>query len=211
MPNDNRDEVWFGDCGLEGFRDPERVSRKPKAIADNRSWATRGSLAEDLTRLSRTACFDEVQCKAGLQALDRIRLVSIDKTKHQPKESAMFEAKHTDREGRTMLIAQMTDDHLRNTCNLAFKSITDVWASAAPPTGDAVERALYRNETVSAKQAAQVIRQLVEGLTPYLLEAMLRPSVSETIANGWRQAMKREQARPAAPTVDFCIPIRIQP
>lgn len=222
MPaDDNRDEVWDGWDG-DVYYEP---GAKPRATPKNNNFMTlpqalkqvnfmeiarrrvkmihgdKDSMLSTLQRLASDPDFDPQVMKAIHEKL----------LKTTPEDQTMFNYKHTTEDGTTIAITQMTDSHLQNTLNLFFKSITEAWDAAAPPSGDPVARALYGSEVVSAKQAASIVRAGVETLTPYLLEAMLRPSIAAPVATAWQATMRRTEARPVTRSgTDFMKPLRIQ-
>ena len=83
--------------------------------------------------------------------------------------------RHTTREGAKLLIAQMSDQHLRNYVNLCFTGIRR--AKEICQTGkDAseYERALYDLPKIDDYEAGEAVREAIRSIYPYLAEAFLR-------------------------------------
>ena len=82
---------------------------------------------------------------------------------------------HTTATGETILIASMEDSHLLNAIGLFCRKMEHARAAAdAPSTATEFERELYGFDSVSAKDAAAIVRQGMALLQPYVLEAALR-------------------------------------
>jgi hypothetical protein len=82
--------------------------------------------------------------------------------------------KHTQRDGKTLLIAQMDDDHLNNMIQLVLRKIEEVQSLREPAQVDPYEQRLYGLKTITPEDAADAVRELIQKLYPYLAEAYLR-------------------------------------
>ncbi len=81
---------------------------------------------------------------------------------------------HVTREGDTMLIAQMTDFHLRAFIRLVLRQVRAARESSHNSTFDPYQAALYGIKIQKPKDAAKMSREAIEKLYPYLTEAYLR-------------------------------------
>lgn len=82
---------------------------------------------------------------------------------------------HYTADGGSILIAAMDDQHLLNTIALFCRKMENVRSAVDQQgTASAFERALYGFDTVSAEDAASMIRQGIETVAPYVFEAALR-------------------------------------
>ena len=81
---------------------------------------------------------------------------------------------HRTREGNTKLIAQMDDSHLKHTIKLHLGNMAKAKAMADNTALDEYQRVLYGLPKVDMAEAAEVNRQIIQKLYPYLAEALLR-------------------------------------
>lgn len=81
---------------------------------------------------------------------------------------------HVTNEGRTLLIAQMDDNHLRNMIRLVLRAIKEVKAKSESADMDPYSAALYGIRSVDPQEAAEMNRAAICKLYPYLAEAFLR-------------------------------------
>lgn len=85
----------------------------------------------------------------------------------------MFET-HTTADGNRMLVCQMEDQHLKNTIRMVFRTITEMNECAATQPAEKLTRQFYNLKTISQKNAANLSREAIQRLYPYLVEAYLR-------------------------------------
>lgn len=99
---------------------------------------------------------------------------------------------HRDREGGTVLIAAMHNDHLVNFVVLRCKEIYRVMHTTVAIT-DPRLAALYRMNVPSPEEAGKKASGMVENLYPYLSEALLRGGdVAAVCAQAIRMAIGRD-------------------
>jgi hypothetical protein len=83
--------------------------------------------------------------------------------------------KHRTKDGTTMLIAQMDDQHLINMINSMLRKVQEAQrASQNMDKATAFQRRLYNLPEVTEEEVADVTRAVIQGLYPYLAEAYLR-------------------------------------
>lgn len=83
--------------------------------------------------------------------------------------------KHITRDGDNLLIAQMSDTHLRNFLNLLFDQIRQAKEIGQANTkASEFDRALYNLPEINETEAGQMVRQVLKQMYPYLTEAFLR-------------------------------------
>lgn len=83
--------------------------------------------------------------------------------------------KHRTRDGTTMLIAQMDDEHLCNTIYCLLRKVQEAQMAAQNiDTATKFQRRLYNLPEVSEEEVADMTRAVIQGLYPYLAEAYLR-------------------------------------
>jgi hypothetical protein len=105
-------------------------------------------------------------------------------------------AQHTTREGKTMLIGQMTDSHLINQIKLLCSKIGQAKAAARGCAQfDIYTARLYGVQLIDAEQAADVVGQLAGRLLPFVFEAVLR-GLQEDIRPLLTAAFERDAALP---------------
>jgi len=116
---------------------------------------------------------------------------------------------HTTRDGKIMLIGQMTDEHLVNQIKLLCGKIGQAKAAARGSAQfDRYAAKLYGITVVDADQAALVVGQLAGLMMPYIFEAMLR-GLQEAVRPVLMDAIERGAALPGelpalpCPTVPF--------
>jgi hypothetical protein len=81
--------------------------------------------------------------------------------------------KHIKRDGSTVLVAQLSDDHLNNFINLVLKQV--MVAQGAKQEGvTEYHRRLYNLPTIDEGTIADLTREALTRLYPYLSEAYLR-------------------------------------
>jgi len=80
---------------------------------------------------------------------------------------------HVTKDGASMPIPSMGDDHLTNMCNLFAKKMTELKSIATGATDKFTSR-LYGIRTVSPEDAADAINMILEQAAPYFMEAYLR-------------------------------------
>ena len=80
---------------------------------------------------------------------------------------------HITKEGKRVLIAQMDDEHLTNFIALVLRQVLAAQAAKQDDLTD-YHRALYDLPTVDDKAVAQLTREALQRLYPYLAEAFLR-------------------------------------
>lgn len=101
---------------------------------------------------------------------------------------------HTTGDGRTLLIAQMTDKHLGNTVNLLFRRVAELRDLAeVAPSMSPFSRALYGVTEINPEEAGRVVAQAVRKLYPYIAELVLRGNNTyiEDTSDNLRQIMER--------------------
>jgi hypothetical protein len=82
---------------------------------------------------------------------------------------------HRTREGDTMLIAQMSDEHLTNMISMVIRKARQVKEMADSAENiNAYHAKLYGVRRVTQEDAAQATREALQKLYPYLAEAYLR-------------------------------------
>lgn len=83
---------------------------------------------------------------------------------------------HTTTQGKTMLIAQMDDEHLTNMVLLFLNRALELQEAASESNGNVNEyqRHLYGIETIDAETAAKATRSALFKLYPYLSELFFR-------------------------------------
>lgn len=79
---------------------------------------------------------------------------------------------HITRQGKTMPIASMDDNHLVNLINIYYQKIVQIKNARA--TGDFFKARLYGVEIIDDETAADIINEAMEKLAPYIAEAYLR-------------------------------------
>lgn len=82
--------------------------------------------------------------------------------------------KHTTKDHETMLIAEMTDEHLTNMIQLIIKDLILPAKSIQEDEYDDFQRALYNLPKVDRRDAGKAVRKAIQKLYPYLSEAYLR-------------------------------------
>jgi hypothetical protein len=81
--------------------------------------------------------------------------------------------KHKTKDGRTILIAQMSDEHLNNFIALVLRKVEK--AQQAKQQGvTAYHRRLYNLPKIDEESIAEVTREALQRLYPYFAEAYLR-------------------------------------
>lgn len=97
--------------------------------------------------------------------------------------------KHITREGKECIVAEMSDTHLVNFINFVITNTKRVKKS-----NDPFQDSLYGRKALSDKEAGEIIRECIEELYPYLVEAYLRglKKPQELL----RQLIQRESALP---------------
>ena len=115
---------------------------------------------------------------------------------------------HIDRDGNSMPIAMMSNDHLRNTINLHLKAGLAVKTAGRTEIAvDDYTMALYKTKRLSADRAGTKVRDIVIQLYPYLSEAFLR---TDTLHPAYfaetRQMLSDLLARPLAPESALLLP-----
>lgn len=90
---------------------------------------------------------------------------------------------HTTAQGTTMLIAEMDDDHLKNTIFLFTRKLRQLKAIAANGNGNnELENRLYdRPNMIDAEEAIYLWQETIKLLYPYLAEALVRKAIFEKI------------------------------
>lgn len=81
--------------------------------------------------------------------------------------------KHTTKDKKTMLIAQMDDQHLTNMIALILRQVGEIRGLTNDHLSD-YERTLYDIPKVSEEEVAMATRLALQKLYPYLAEAYLR-------------------------------------
>ena len=104
---------------------------------------------------------------------------------------------HTTREGKSMLIGQMSDSHLVNQIKLLCAQVGRAKAAARGSAQfDAFKARLYGIKIVDAEDAAIIVGQLAGRLMPYLFEATLRRGVIDQVRDDLVAAFERDLALP---------------
>lgn len=81
---------------------------------------------------------------------------------------------HVTSDGRSVLIAQMNDDHLRNMIRLILKAVREIRAKSEGNDLNPYHAALYGIRNIDPQEAARINREAIRKLYPYLAEAFLR-------------------------------------
>jgi hypothetical protein len=100
---------------------------------------------------------------------------------------------HVTKEGDRMLIAQMTDEHLVNFINLVLKQAKVAQGAKTDELTD-YHRILYNLPVVDERSIAEVTREALQKLYPYLAEAYLRGI--DTPRELLQEVMGRDKAVP---------------
>lgn len=109
--------------------------------------------------------------------------------------------KHKTKEGITMLIAEMGDEHLLSTINIfcnninTFREVLD-----NPKELKKSEKILYGSDTMSEGEAGSKLLSLTDKLTSYVFEAAVR---GLNISNMLQIAYGRKTAVDVSPKIDF--------
>lgn len=82
--------------------------------------------------------------------------------------------KHVTREGKTMLIAQMDDKHLHNYLKLMLGKVNGVQSIRQGEEITDYHRKLYDLPKVDDESVADMVREALTRLYPYIAEAFLR-------------------------------------
>lgn len=83
--------------------------------------------------------------------------------------------KHCTRDGRKMLIAEMSDEHLQNTVKLKMANIAKLQRGLVEaPQINPYHARLYGMPKLDIDEAAEHSRQIIDSLYPYLSELYLR-------------------------------------
>ena len=105
---------------------------------------------------------------------------------------------HTTREGKSMLIGQMSDSHLVNQIKLLCTQVGRAKAAARGSAQfDAFKARLYGIKIVDAEEAAVIVGALAGRLMPYLFEAALRRGVIDQVRDDLVDAFERNMALPS--------------
>lgn len=82
---------------------------------------------------------------------------------------------HRTKDGNVMLIAEMTDSHLKNTIKLFIRKMMEVrHACATQPELGPMERAMYGISEADPTEGGRLLRVITQKLYPYLAELFLR-------------------------------------
>lgn len=81
---------------------------------------------------------------------------------------------HITKDGDSILIAQMSDTHLRRMILLILNGIREVKGKSLDESLDPYQSALYEIKNIEPKDAAVINRMAIQRLYPYLAEAFLR-------------------------------------
>lgn len=122
----------------------------------------------------------------------------------------MLEIHHT-KEGKTMLIAQMSDSHLVNYINLVLTKVEEAQDAMHQDT-DATEyqKRLYGIQSITEEDAADITREALHKLYPYLAEALIRPDVAVIVQARLIGVIGRSSALPSGVVARPALPSRTQ-
>lgn len=81
---------------------------------------------------------------------------------------------HTTKDGQTMLICEMDDQHLVNTILLLEKKFQEIKTFSEDNVTNDYERYLYNRKVITSKELAEKTKDIAELIAPYVLEAVLR-------------------------------------
>jgi len=81
--------------------------------------------------------------------------------------------KHTTRDGDTMPIATMDDDHLNNMIAIFHKQVMAIRSTLSVKSNE-LDAAIYGVRVISHTEAGRMIAAIIDEASPYLVEAYLR-------------------------------------
>ena len=83
---------------------------------------------------------------------------------------------HTTKEGQTLMIAEMDNNHLKNTVTMILKGVEMAKEVLKGKELDPFKKALYSSRTpaMSKTQAKKIIATAPENVSPYILECVIR-------------------------------------
>lgn len=107
---------------------------------------------------------------------------------------------HTTRDGEQMLIAQMEDKHLINTIRMILRKVQSATAALSNPVTINPMIGVFHPEMKTdeiRRKAENVIRQGVDSLQPYLMEAYMRPGMAIALQEDMQSAFGRVGRMPS--------------
>lgn len=100
---------------------------------------------------------------------------------------------HTDAEGKTYLIAEMSDNHLLNMLKLLVRG-TSKFKAHTERIGNEFQSGIYGVKIIDPYEAGENVRTIIYKAEPYVMEAVARGLEVEDIV---REIMGRETAEDA--------------